>query len=50
MSEQHDDKNKKPDVRDLDTKKDPKAGGGFKPGSGGSGGATTTPVPPNPET
>jgi hypothetical protein len=47
MSQHKDEQNKKPDVKDLDTKKDPKAGGGFKPASGGGGGGTSPqPVPP----
>ena len=44
MSEQNQDKKDKP--RDLDTKNDPKGGGGLKPVSGGGGGgATVQPIP-----
>jgi hypothetical protein len=40
-----DDKTHKPEVRDLETKKDVKGGGQFKPASPGQGGSSTQPVP-----
>lgn len=51
MSEQNQDKkeNKDKEVHDLDPKKDPKGGGGFKPASGGGGGGTVTPQPVPPQ-
>jgi hypothetical protein len=40
-----DDKTTKPNVRDLEAKKDVKGGGTFKPASPGQGGSSTQPVP-----
>ena len=45
MSEEQDDKNKKPDTKDLDSKKDPKGGGTIKPVTPPPGGPTTQPNP-----
>jgi hypothetical protein len=45
MSEENKDKTK--EVEDLEPKKDPKAGGALKPGSGGGGGGIKPePIPP----
>jgi hypothetical protein len=43
--DQHDETKNKPNVRDLETKKDVKGGGGLKPASPGQGGSSTQPVP-----
>lgn len=47
MSEDNKDHKDKPEpeIHDLDPKKDPKGGGGFKPASPGTGGTTTQPSP-----